>query len=137
MKFNLSNPIDKNKFDNRVKYLRDNNKNVELKEIRKKRTLNQNSYLHVLISLYCIEFGYNREEGKVHLKRLCDFMRYDKNGEVFLKRSRDLNTKEMTIFIDWIRNHSSMEGCYLPTSEEYLTHQIEIDKEIDRHGEYL
>ncbi len=64
-------------------------------------------------------------------------MTYQKNEKFYLKETKSMDTKEMTDFIDWIRNHSSEEGCYIPTPEEYQTQQFEIDKEIERHKQYL
>lgn len=97
----------------------------------KKRTIKQNAYLHVIITLYAIE------EAKTLIKRECWLMRYTKNGNVFLKRTRDLNTIELTAFIDWLRYWSAKQGCYLPTPEEYLKNQIEIDKSIAYNSHYL
>ena len=110
---------------------------IELKAKSKKRTIKQNSYLHVIITLYAIEYGYTIEEAKTLIKRECWFMRYTKNSNVFLKRTRDLNTVELTEFIDWLRNWSAKQGCYLPTPEEYLKNQIEIDKTIAFNQNYL
>ncbi len=137
MNYDLSNKIDENKAITRLESLIKRGKIISLKEIRKRRTINQNAYLHVIISLFSIEFGYTLDEGKTHLKRNCQFMRYEKNGEYFLKRTREMNTKELTDFIDWTRNYSSMNGCYLPTSEEYINQRFEIDREIEKVKQYL
>ena len=93
--------------------------------------------MHVLFALFGMEFGYTLEESKTHAKRNCSFMHYDKSGEKFLKRTRDLNTEEITKFIEWFRNYSSQKGCYLPSSEEYLRNKYFIDNEIDRYKEFL
>lgn len=57
----------------------------ELRKITPKRTLKLNSYLHVCINTYAIEFGYTLKEAKTYLKRICPFMVYEKNGQKFLK----------------------------------------------------
>ena len=137
MKLNLSNSHDINKFKTYSQTLLDKGAKVELKEVKSKRTLNQNSYLYALFSLWCIEFGYTLHEGKTLLKRECGFMTYEKNGQKFLRSTADLDTKEMTEFIEWFRNYSSSQGLYLLSSEEYITHRFEIDKEIDRFKPYL
>jgi hypothetical protein len=54
-----------------------------------------------------------------------------------VKQTRQMDTKQLTDFIDWIRTYSSMQGCYIPTSEEYLMNRFEIDKEISKHKEFL
>ena len=137
MKLNLSNTYDKERAKTRLKVLIDKGAKIELTEIKGKRTIRQNSYLHVCISLFAIEFGYTLDEAKTLLKRQCEFMKYSKNGQLFLKRTRDMDTKELTEFIEWIRNYSSQQGLYLPTSEEYLLHRFEIDKEIEQNKNYL
>lgn len=114
-----------------------NKSKVELKAVKENRTIKQNSYLHVIITLYAIEFGWTLEEAKTNLKRCCNFMTYSKNDELFLKRTRDLDTKGLTDFIEWIREYSSLNGCYLPSPEEYKTNRFEIDKVIDNHKQYL
>lgn len=137
MKFNLSNNIDKNQAIKRFEYLTEKEVNIELKEVRKVRTLSQNKYLHVCITMFAIEYGYTIEEGKTHLKRNCHFMRYEKEGETFLKRTRDMNTKELTEFIEWLRDYSGKKGLFILSSEDYLLNQFEIDKEINKYKQYL
>ncbi len=136
MKFDLNNPVDLARFETRVLSLKLNKKKVELKEIRQNRTIKQNSYLHVVLSLYGIYSGYTLEEAKTLFKRLAGLV-YEKDGNKFLKSTSDMDTKELTDFIEFIREKSAVEGCYIPTSEEYLTNKYSIDKEIDNHKKYL
>ena len=131
MKLDLSKPIDQSKSVTYLTKLIESEKQIELKEIRKVRTIKQNSYLHVIITLYAIEFGLTLEEAKTDLKRECSFMRYEKNSNVYLKSTAKLDTKELTEFIEWVRDYSAKNGCYLPTSTEYLEQKFSIDKEID------
>ncbi len=122
----------------RLESLIDKNKVVEVKELRKKRTISQNSYMHVLFTLYGIETGYTSEEAKTVLKRECvKLMVYDKDGEKFLRSTADLSKDECQVFIDWVRNFASSQGIYLPSSEEYLENQVNIDREIDRNTGYI
>jgi hypothetical protein len=53
------------------------------------------------------------------------------------KRTRDLDTKQMTEFIEWIRTFASMQGCYIPTPDEYIQNKFAIDSEIEKFKEYL
>lgn len=46
-----------------------------------------------------------------------------------------MDTGELTQFVDWIRNYSSQNGLYIPSSEEYLEAKFSIDKEIEKHQE--
>jgi hypothetical protein len=109
----------------------------EVTKKRKRKSVSNNSYLHVCITLFAIEYGYNLEEAKTLLKRNCYFMVYVKNGSSFLKRVRDMDDAECADFTTWIRNYSSKQGLYIPTPEEYVLNQYEIDKQINNHKEYL
>lgn len=137
MIYDLSNSIDLEKFKIKSTFLIGNNKRVEVKEVRQKRSLSHNAYLHVCVSLFAIEFGYTLDEAKTLLKRNCEFMRYSKNEMQFLKKTSLMDSKELTEFIEWIRNYSGLQGLYIPTSEEYLTNRFEIDKNISNHKTYL
>lgn len=137
MKFNTSIQSDLNKAKVRFEYLCSKQKVIELKELRKARSINQNSYLHVVITLYAIEYGYTLNEAKTDLKRMCGFMTYEKNNSRYLKETSKMNSLELTEFIDWIRNFASQNGLYIPTSDEYLTNKHSIDNDINKFKEYL
>lgn len=136
MKYDLSLPLDKNKarlaFE---KHLKKGNK-IELKKINPTRSISQNNYLHVCISLAAIHFGYSLEEMKIVFKRESN-MYYEKFGQKFLLSTADLKVDEMTGFIDYIRTKCGQDGCYIPTSEEYLSNKFSIDREIELQKEYL
>lgn len=137
MKYDLKNTYDLNKarllFD---KYVSEG-KRIELSLVKEKRTIAQNSYIHVLFTLYGIHFGLTIEEAKTDIKRLCHFMMYEKNGKKYLRSTADLSVEEMITFIDWFRNYSSQHGCYLPEAAEYLMNRFDIDRTIEAHKEYL
>lgn len=137
MLLDLSKQIDKKKFKEYGDFLLNKEHQVQLQKIISKRTIQQNKYLHVCITLFAIEFGYTLEESKTLLKRLCDFMKYEKNGNKFLKKTSLLDSSELTKFIEWIRNYAGVNGLYIPTSEEYISNRFEIDKEIEKSKQYL
>ena len=110
---------------------------IKIHAVKKKRTNNQNSYLHLVITLYAIEMGNTLEEMKTDLKRECQFMRYEKNGNHYLKSSADLDTKEMTDWIEWIKNKAGMQGIHLPSPDDYTRNWQEIEREIEAHKHYL
>ena len=110
---------------------------IELKRILPNRSISLNSYLHVCISLFSIEFGYNLEESKTLLKRKCSFMIYEKNGLKFLKKTRELNNQECSEFVEFIRNYAAQHNLYIPDADEYKTNKFNIDKEINKNKEYL
>jgi len=136
MIFDLSKPIDIKKFKLKVESFIESEYIVDLKIKRLKRSLRHNAYLHVCITLFAIEFGYSLNEAKTLLKREGNLI-YHKNGKSFLKQTRSMDSKELTDFIEWIRNYSGKNGIYIPTSKEYLQHQIEIDKTINQYKNQL
>ena len=137
MKFDLSNKYEELKYNTYSDKLKEAGKKVELKAIREGRSIDQNKYLHVCISLYGIYFGSTILEAKTDLKKECDFMVYEKKGKKYLKETSKMDSKEVAEFIEWIRNYASQNGCYIPTADEYKTNKFTIDQEIDSHKVYL
>ena len=137
MKLDLSKTLERKKAKVYFDKLLLQNKKIELKVVQPNRSISQNSYLHVVISLYAINFGYTLNEAKTYLKRLCEFMVYEKNGIKYLKETSKMNSKELSEFINWIRNYASLNGLYIPTAEEYKENKFSIDKEINNHKTYL
>lgn len=137
MNLDLSNPTDVKKAKTYLDKLIEGKNKVELKKITQKRTLLLNKYLHVCITLYAIHFGYSLDEAKTYLKRQCGFMVYEKNGCKFLKQTSKLDNNDCSKFVEWIRNFSSQNGCYIPDAGSYLDDKFNIDKEINNHKQYL
>ena len=137
MDLDFSNPLDVKRHEVYSKKLIQQKSKASLTKKQEKRTVKLNSYLHVCINLYAIEFGYTLDEAKTFLKRECNFMIYEKNGNYFLKKSSKLDNLECSQFVEWIRNFSAQNGCYIPDAEEYKANQFNIDKEINKHKQYL
>jgi hypothetical protein len=109
---------------------------VELRKIQKQRTLRQNAYLHVCLAMFCAETGYTIDEGKeLFSLQLPDILRYTKNEVNFRKSTADLDTKEMSILIDKIREMALDQlGLYIPSSEEYIENRFQIERELEMAG---
>ena len=138
MKYDLKTHSDREKLMNRViKLVTDKKDVVELIKPKETRSISQNSYLHAIISIYAIEFGYTLEEAKTMLKRGCEFMRYKQKNNWFLKKSSKLDEAEMALWITWIRNYAAQNGLYILTAEEYKDNYVGIDNEIKKHSQYL
>ena len=137
MIYNLSNELDQKKSCTVLKKYIQDGARIEIKLIRQKRTIKQNAYLHVIFDLYAVHFGYTSAEAKTLLKRMCPFMTYEKKERKFLKETSTLTDLDCGIFIDWILKHSAEEGCYIPSSEEYLLNCSAIDHEIKMHKRYM
>lgn len=136
MKLDLSNDLDRKKGIAYFKKLLDEKAKAEVKKIHEPRSIKQNSYFHVCLALSAIFIGYTLEEMKVVFKRGYGLI-YTKRGQEFIRSSKDLDTKEMAKFIDYIIEQNSLEGNYIPTPEEYRQNKISIDNEIDRHKNFL
>ena len=143
--FNLSNPLDNANFLLRAKKLAESGKIVELTEKKPRRTLSQNSYLHVTIAYFACQYGCTIEWAKQrYFKQLVNpelFVR-EKDDEFlgrvkYLRSSADLDVSEMSLAIDRWRNWCSMEASiYIPSADEaILIQQMEIS--IEHNKEYL
>lgn len=145
MYFDLAKETDQKRLLTRVQYLIEKQKKVDVTEKREKRTLSQNSYLHLLLTWFAIETGNTVEFVKQeYFKKLCnsDIFTFEKEDR-FLKTvqitrsSSDIDTKQMTTAIDRFRNWSSAEaGIYLPEANEdqFLEH---IQQEMQRQRQWL
>ena len=67
--YDLSKPMRRAQFERRAALLIKAGRFVELKEITN-RSLKQNSYLHLILSYYAIEFGYTLEYTKRHIFKI-------------------------------------------------------------------
>jgi hypothetical protein len=113
-----------------TKLVKDGSK-IELKKIPEKRTIKQNSYVHVLFMLWGTHFGYSLDEAKQVVKSHLGYV-YEKNGTWFCTKTSGMDTKELTTFIDRFRNWSSSEGLYLPSAEEYNLRHFDYSQEVER-----
>jgi len=133
MRYNLSYKENKKKL---LKRLRDISASdhpvVDVKKVNKKRTLSQNNYLHLLFSLYGLEFGYTKEEAKTQVKIALGYT-YTKGNYIFFQRTSKMDTKELNTFIEKFRTYSSLNGLYLPKPNEVtdrMYNEIEANKEF-------
>ena len=118
---------------------------AELTEKKPKRTLSQNSYLHLLLGYFASQTGNTLEWVKQqYYKKLC-------NPDLFIGEKEDrflgrikyvrsyaaLRTDEMNLSIERFRNWSASEaGIYLPEP----TNEAEIralQVEVERYKTYL
>lgn len=110
---------------------------VEVKRLSPNRSLNQNSYLHLLLSAFGQHFGYTAEEAKLIYKDVNrDVYFYHKKGRTFQKSSADLTKEEMAKTIDKFMKASAEQGYKLPpaTDQGWLR---EVENEIERSKHYL
>lgn len=132
MKLDLSNSFDLNKAETYFEKLKKKKAKIELKEFHAKRSLDQNSYLHVCFTILANETGYTIAEIKTITKREHGaFMVYEKEGQKFLRSTAYLDKLEMTMFIDWLRQFANDQlGAYIPSPSEWIQNQFEISKQL-------
>ena len=145
MIYNLSNPLDAQNARTRLELLIKRGSVVELTEKKPKRSLNQNSYLHLLLGYFASQTGNTLEWVKQqYYKKLCNpdiFIgeREDKFlGKVkYVRSSADLRTDELSLTVERFRNWAAVEaGIYLPEP----TNEAEIAAlavEVERYKTYL
>jgi len=131
MLLNLSIPADKNRAETYFNKLVSDGSKIELKKIAPPRSVKQNSYIHVLFQLWGSHFGYTAEESKQVVKIKLGYS-YIKDGVLFTEKTSTMNTKDLSDFVEQFRNFSAHEGCYLPTSEEYLLRHFDYTQEAQR-----
>lgn len=93
---------------------------VEVKKVSTKRSLSQNSYLHLLLSICGIEWGYSLAEIKINWKRdiAPSIFAYEKNDQWFVRSSARLDSAEMTKAIDLLKKYAAEQGLILPDANE-------------------
>ena len=135
MKYNL--PNERQPALTYLEFLCTKETRVEIRELRKRRSTEQNRYLHLILGWFGIHFGYTLNEAKEIFKQInSEIFVNSKNNRNFVKSSADLNTKEMTDSIEKFRNMSAEQGCYLAApNEQGLLDSIE--NEMERNKMYL
>lgn len=118
---------------------------VEVKKKYRSRSLAQNSYLHVCLSYFASEFGYDLEYVKYNIfkqivnREIFAKQRENKRGQIatYWRSTSDLDTNELTTAIEKFRNYSSMvAGLYIPEPHENDA-IIEAMKQVALYEKYL
>lgn len=127
MKYNLSNENEIFIFDNQIKYLRENKKTCELKEIKKTRSNPQNSALHLWIKHISDElnemgqtFHYEGISGNKFEMRFTEHLVKEFTIKPIIKvlfnidSTTKLNTQMINELITIINKFMGDKGIYLP-----------------------
>lgn len=146
MIYDAKNPLHQKQAIEKLNYFISKEKRFELKAKHDKRSISQNSYLHLILSLFGVETGYTLEEVKQEIfkKHVNSSLFYDgeMKGIVNVSRWRstaDLDTAEMTLAIDRFRDFASQElGIYLPEPNDLvLLQEIENELSKNKNKQYL
>ena len=140
MIYNPENKLHKHQAFEKLKYFFEKGKRFELKAKNNKRSISQNSYLHLILAYFGVETGYTLEEVKqdIFKRHVNSYLFYDGEfqGVINIQRFRStssLDTAEMTLAIDRFRNFASKElGIYLPKPHDLVLLQ-EIENELSKH----
>ena len=144
MLYNSNKPIDAQRAIEKIKHFIKNKKVFELKEKRKRRSINQNSYLHLILSGFALETGYTTEEVKqdIFKKIVNPVMFYEGEFGELVKIERwrstaSLNTQEMTLCIDRFRDYAAkVAGVYLPEPKD-LSMLEDLEIQVNNQKQYL
>lgn len=140
MIYNLSTPLDAQSARTRLELLVKRGSVIELTEKKPRRTLNQNSYLHLLLGYFASQTGDTLEWVKQqYYKKKCNpdlFIGEQEDrflGRVrYIRSSAELRSDEMNLSIERFRNWAAAEaGIYLPdaTNEaELAALQVEVER---------
>lgn len=137
MKYNLAVKAEKSEAFRYFMKLANTKKIVEVKQISPTRTINQNSYLHLIIAAFAEHFGYSLSEAKLIYKEVnASIYQYQKRGRYFYRSSADLTREEMAWTIDNFMEKSKAAGCTLPpaTDQEWLR---QVENDIEHSRRYL
>ena len=145
MTYDLRNPFDKQSARTYLESLIQREAKVNITERRPRRTIPQNSYLHLIIGYFASQTGDTLDWVKQrYFKYLCNPDLFVKEREdkylghvTFLRSSADLTTEEMSVAIDRFRNWASSEaGIYLP--EACKAEELEaLAMEVEKYKVYL
>lgn len=125
MLYNLKDQLSRKRFSTRVKALWDAGAVVELTD-KRRRTNQQNRYLHVALGILAMETGNSLESIKSEVfKRKVnpDLFIMEKDDPILghiqtLRSSRDLDKEEMSKAIDRYLKFCADNGVYIPSPEE-------------------
>jgi len=118
--YNLENEGGISQCMERISWLIEKKKKVDLKEVRKNRSNDQNRYLHKLFQIVADELGDTLEGVKLDIKIELGYYKTSSKGNKIVEQTSKMNTKVFSEFTDKFRNwSSSFHGIYLPSPEEY------------------
>lgn len=119
MIYDLSNASQIDACRARLTFLKDKKRIVELKEVRKNRSLDQNAYLHKLFSILADEIGDTLENVKHDVKIHLGHYTETTSGNKRPLPTANLNTKDFAEFTDkFIKWALTDLGITLPTPEQ-------------------
>jgi hypothetical protein len=146
MVYNPQKPIDIQRAIEKIKHFIAKGQPFELKRISQKKSVNQNSYFHLIVGWFAWEYGEDFEYVKQEMikKIICpEVFRYEraneKTGEVrdAYKSFANIDKDQTTYVIDKFRDYASKQaGIYLPEPTDLAALQ-EIEVQLKNNEQYL
>jgi len=127
--YNLSAEYDRNAFNQRCEALMNAGDVIRLERVPKPPTGNQNRFYWALIGIISDATGFSTDEAHTVCKREAGLY-YTKEANrkhKFLRSTADLDTKEMSDYIEKVREIGTAIGCYMPTADEYVQNWAKIE----------
>lgn len=146
MLLDFSKPFDVNKGRTRLEYLILKEAKIDLTQKHDKRSVDQNSYFHAVITIFAVEYGETMRYVKERM------FKHEVNPEIFiyervnkktsesrpaLRSSAELTTKEMGEAIDRFLIYASNQGIYIMTADEYKQNYFLVKQMKEANKEYL
>lgn len=146
MKYDLSNTLHREQIRQRIEALLNKHEGIiEIKEIKPKRSIQQNKYLHLILGFFAAEYGETIEYVKEQYFKIAanrSMFVMERNDKLlgqthYLRSTRDLDKAEMQLAIERFRNWSSINaGIYLPSADEHRLLEL-AELEISRNKNFL
>ena len=130
MKFDLSQGEDCVRAEDYFNKLLGQNARIEIKKHSGVKSARQNRYLYACFKVLSDYSGYTVEEIKQILKTTSSVMVIEKGGHRFLRSISELDSKEMTTFIDEVRSFGLDHDCYIFSPDEFYQNQFNIEKQL-------
>lgn len=146
MIYDATSPADCTKAIEALKGFFAKGKKFEMKAKHSRRSISQNSYLHLILTWFSIETGYTLEEVKqdIFKKHVNANLFYEGEfgSKIKIERWRStasLDTAEMSLAIDRFRNFASAEcGIYLPEPKDLvIIQEMEIEISKRKNQEFI
>lgn len=146
MLFNAQKETDVKRAIERINFLIRHKKRFDLTEKKPLRSPAQNSYLHLILSWYALEYGETLEYVKQEVfkkfvnKAIFEFEytnRVTSEVRTEYRSTASLDTREMTLAIEKFRDFAAKQaGIYLPEPNDLVFLQ-EIEDEINKNKNLL
>lgn len=141
MIYNPKNPLHQKQAIEKINHYIKQGKRFELKVKHDRRSISQNSYLHLILTWFGIETGHCLKEVKhdIFKKHVNPNLFYEGHKEIIQgiiieqwRSTASLDTLEMTLAIERFRDFSSKElGIYLPEPQDLVLIE-EMENEISK-----